>query len=92
VQAARVENLTACLCCAKIHKNLGEFLLKLLVDLSIKGRTVVFWLTNLKNNGTIGKSSIRGRLSIQAPGKLTDQRDGPKTKGMVTILPWARTN
>ena len=26
------------------------------------------------------------------PGKLTDQRDGPKTKGMVTILPWARTN
>ena len=34
VQAARVENLTACLCYAKIHKNLGEFLLKLLVDLS----------------------------------------------------------
>ena len=60
--------------------------------IQIKGRTVVFWLTNLKNNGTIGKSSIRGRLSIQAPGKLTDQRDGPKTKGMVTILPWARTN
>ena len=53
---------------------------------------VVFWLTNFKKNGTIEKSSIGGRLFIQAPGKLTDQRDGPKTKGMVTILPWARTN
>ena len=52
---------------------------------------VVFWLTNFKKNGTIEKSSIGGRLFIQAPGKLTDQRDGPKTKGMVTILPWART-
>ena len=40
VQAARVENLTACLCCAKIHKNLGEFLLKLLVDLSIRASPV----------------------------------------------------
>ena len=49
-------------------------------------------LTNFKKNGTIEKSSIGGRLFIQAPGKLTDQRDGPKTKGMVTILPWARTN
>ena len=48
--------------------------------------------TNFKKNGTIEKSSIGGRLFIQAPGKLTDQRDGPKTKGMVTILPWARTN
>ena len=27
--------MTACLCCAKMHKNLGEFLLKLLVDLSL---------------------------------------------------------
>ena len=52
---------------------------------------VVFWLTNFKKNGTIEKSSIGGRPFIQAPGKLTDQRDGPKTKGMVTILPWART-
>ena len=47
---------------------------------------VVFWLTNFKKNGTIEKSSIGGRPFIQAPGKLTDQRDGPKTKGMVTIL------
>ena len=53
---------------------------------------VVFWLTNFKKNGTIEKSSIGGRPFIQAHGKLTDQRDGPKTKGMVTILPWARTN
>ena len=52
---------------------------------------VVFWFTNFKKNGTIEKSSIGGRPFIQAPGKLTDQRDGPKTKGMVTILPWART-
>ena len=52
---------------------------------------VVFWLTNFKKNGTIEKSSIGGRPFIQAPGKLTDQRDGPKTKGMVTILPRART-
>ncbi len=46
----------------------------------IKGRTVVFWLTNLKKNGTIEKSSTRGRLSIQAPGKLTISAMVPKNQ------------
>ena len=65
---------------------------RIVLSIQITRRMVVFWLTNFKKNGTIEKSSIGGRLFIQAPGKLTDQRDGPKTKGMVTILPWARTN
>ena len=65
---------------------------RIVLSIQIARRMVVFWLTNFKKNGTIEKSSIGGRPFIQAPGKLTDQRDGPKTKGMVTILPWARTN
>ena len=43
-----------------------------LIHISQKsGRGVVFWLTNQKKNGTIRESSARGRLLIQAPGKLT---------------------
>jgi hypothetical protein len=34
-EAARKQNLTACLCCAKIHKKSGENLLNLVIDLSI---------------------------------------------------------
>jgi hypothetical protein len=33
-EAARKQNLTACLCCAKIHKKSGENLLNLVIDLS----------------------------------------------------------
>ena len=44
------------------------------------GRGVVFWLTNQKKNGTIGESSVRGRLLIQAPGKLTISAMVPKNQ------------
>ena len=38
--AARKGNLTACLCCAKIHKKSGENLLKLVIEFSKKERWV----------------------------------------------------
>ena len=48
-------------------------------------------MTNQKKNGTIEKSSTRGCSIIQAPGSLRSARWSLKTKGMVTILPRART-
>ncbi len=43
-------------------------------------RSFVFQLTNKKNHGTIGESSVRGQLFIQAPGKLTISAMVPKNQ------------
>ncbi len=43
-------------------------------------RRLVFRLTNKKKHGTIGESSVRGQLFIQAPGKLTISAMVPKNQ------------
>ena len=43
-------------------------------------RRLVFRLTNKKKHGTIGESSVRGHLLIQAPGKLTISAMVPKNQ------------
>ena len=65
-------HVVADLCTSKIRL--------IMLNAQKRGRGCVFWLTNQKKNGTIGESSVRGRLLIQAPGKLTISAMVPKNQ------------